>query len=149
MKRNEILKIVFASIAVVCASAFFTGCPDPNGLHNQKAANVTFVFTNFSSAADGTYAIPGNFNNWTNTASDIVISGGEGTSSAISVAESNIQFSLVPVKEWTRPWYPEIKGNGSDGGVMQNFYIDGLNLDLEEITIVIDGSSGTGTPAVK
>lgn len=76
---------------------------------------------------------------------------GGGTSNKIAVTSSNIQFSLCPVNEWTRPWYQKgvLEGNGSDGGTMQNFYIDGLDLNAGEITLIIDASSGTAVPEVK
>ena len=140
-----------AAMLVFTASVLFTGCPDANGLHNQSALMVTFEFTGFGDDISGSYSIPGNFDNWDNTIADVTLAKGAGTSDPIAVSESNIQFSLCPVGEWTRPWYVKgsVEGNGSDSGVMRNFYIDGLDLDAGEVTLLIDASSGTAVPTVK
>ncbi len=126
---------------------------DENGLHDQNALLVTMKFTGFGSVS-GNYSIPGNFDgtgSWDNTNVDVVLKDGEGTSNQIAVTVSNIQFSLCPVNEWTRPWYVEgsVEGNASDGGTMHNFYIDGLDLGAGEVTLVIDASSGTAVPVVE
>lgn len=131
--------LTFLSI-IACLLLCLFGCADVNGLHNQEAAMVTFVFKNFPENVDGEYAIPGNFNNWDHTQSTIKLTAGNGSSTPIVISVSNIQFSLVPVNEWTRVWYPAVEGNGSDQGKMHNFYIDGLDLSAGEITLVIDGS---------
>lgn len=131
--------LTFLSI-IACLLLCLFGCADVNGLHNQEAAMVTFVFKNFPETVDGEYAIPGNFNNWDNTQSTIKLTAGNGSSTPIVISVSNIQFSLVKVNDWTRSWYPAVAGNGSDAGTMHNFYIDGLDLSAGEITLVIDGS---------
>lgn len=131
--------LTFLSI-IACLLLCLFGCADVNGLHNQEAAMVTFVFKNFPETVDGEYTIPGNFNNWDNTQSTIKLTAGNGSSTPIVISASNIQFSLVKVNDWTRSWYPAVEGNGSDAGTMHNFYIDGLDLSAGEITLVIDGS---------
>lgn len=131
--------LTFLSI-IACLLLCIFGCADVNGLHNQEAAMVTFVFKNFPETVDGEYTIPGNFNNWDNTKSTIKLTAGNGSSTPIVISVSNIQFSLVKVKDWERIWYPAVEGNGSDAGTMHNFYIDGLDLSAGEITLVIDGS---------
>lgn len=149
MKKNIFKTIKTVLLTLAAASPLLlTACADSNGLHNQHSAAVTFVFQNFTGAEDGSYAIPGNFNEWDNTQNNITIKNGNGTSSEITITEANIQFTLVPVDSWTRAWYPATEGNGNDGtqNKYHNFYIDGLNLDAGEITITIDGSEETATP---
>lgn len=131
------------------------GCADVNGLHNQEAADVTFVFKNMGENISGDYTIPGNFNNWDNTTTQVTLKNGEGTSEPITVSRANIQFTLIKTNDssWLRSWYPDVKGNsadtGSAGSPYQNFYYDGLDLSAGEITIVIDGESGSATPEVE
>ena len=135
--------------AVLCTT--LTGCPSAEGLHNQNSAQVTFVFTGFSSADDGAYTVPGNFNSWDNSSSMLSLKAGEGTSASVTVSTANIQFTLVPVGSWTRAWYPAVQGNGVDNtsGKYQNFYINSLDLDAGEITVVVDASTGTATPVAQ
>ena len=140
--------LTFLSI-IACLLLCLFGCADVNGLHNQEAAMVTFVFKNFPETVDGEYTIPGNFNNWDNTQSTIKLTAGNGSSTPIVISASNIQFSLVKVNDWNRVWYPAVEGNGSDAGTMHNFYIDGLDLSAGEITLVIDGSAAVATPVVE
>lgn len=157
MKKFTVIKnktsalLLFISLLLVCM--MFTGCPDVNGLHNQNALLVTMEFSGFGNVS-GDYSIPGNFDgsaSWDNTNVDVVLKNGEGTSNAIAVTSANIQFSLCPTNEWTRPWYSagSIEGNGNDAGTMWNFYIDNLDLNAGEITLVLDASSGTATPTIK
>lgn len=132
--------------------AALSGCADANGLHNQEAALVTFEFINFPESIDGDYSIPGNFDSWDNATTDVVMSKGSGTSSAIAIGQSNIQFTLVETDSWDRKWFNVgYAGNGADGSSgMRNFYIDGLDLSAGELTIVIDASSVTNiTPVVE
>ena len=152
------LTLIFSAVsAALVLAAVLTGCPSATGLHNQEAAEVTFVFTNFPESIDGNYSIPGNFDGnsstWTKQLDDVdvVMKKGEGTSNPITVTTANIQWSLVETGDsaWNRLWYPEVKGNGSDGGAMRNFYIDGLDLSAGEITILIDASSGTAVPVIQ
>lgn len=154
MKLMEKLLLALSALALsLCAYS----CADEEGLHDQSALMVTFEFSGFGEDVSGEYAIPGSFDGvadkWSHgvDGADVTLKNGSGTSSAIAVTGQNIQFSLCPVGEWTRPWYRkgEVEGNGSDGGTMHNFYIDGLDLDAGEITLVIDASSGTATPVVK
>lgn len=160
MKKMNFMKKIFSAAGVLLAAGFvclgLTGCPSAEGLHNQEAAEVTFVFTNFPETISGNYSIPGNFDgntSWTKQIDDIdiVMKNGEGTSNPITVTTQNIQWSLVETGDtaWNRLWYPTVKGNGSDSGVMRNFYIDGLDLSAGEITILIDGISGTAVPEVQ
>lgn len=149
MNKKHFKTIKTALIALLLASPlFFTSCADSTGLHNQHSAQVTFIFQNFSGADDGSYSIPGNFNDWDNTEATITMKNGNGTSSEFTITEADIQFTLVPVGSWTRAWYPTSQGNGNDGtqNKYHNFYIDDLDLDAGEITITIDGSADTATP---
>lgn len=153
MKRAIFMKGLILS--ALCALVLtFASCADVNGLHNQEAAKVTFVFTNFVAAEDGEYTLPGNFNNWNNEKVVITLKEGEGTSSAITIKDANIKFSLVRAKSWLRAWFPAIKGNAIDentaGTPYHNFYLDGLNLNAGELTIIVDGSDATKVvPTVK
>ena len=152
--KKIFIKTLSAALLSLALIFGLASCADADGLHDQNALLVTFVFTGFGDDISGDYSIPGNFDgtdSWDNTNTDVVLKNGEGTSNPISVTIPNIQFSLCPKDEWTRPWYKkgEVEGNGSDKGVMRNFYIDGLDLNAGEITLVIDASSGTATPAVK
>ncbi|MCR4743121.1 MAG: hypothetical protein K5866_09670 [Treponema sp.] len=149
MKKNIFKTIKSAFILLLFTSPFiFASCADSTGLHNQHSAQVTFIFQNFTSAEDGSYSIPGNFNDWDNTESTITMKNGSGSSSSFTITESNIQFTLVPVNSWTRSWYPSVKGNGNDGtqNKYHNFYIDGLDLDQKEITITINGNADSSIP---
>ena len=82
---------------------------------------------------------------------------GNGTSSTITISKANIEFTLIQTGDagWLRPWYSKgvLEGNGVDRGTAgnpyQNFYIDGLDLNAGEITLVIDGSDVTATPLVE
>ena len=134
---------------IACLVFGLVGCADVNGLHNQEAAEVTFVFKNMGEDISGEYSIPGNFNNWDNTVATVKLDGGNGSSTPLVISVSNIQFSLVKVNDWGRSWYPAVQGNGSDAGTMHNFYIDGLDLSAGEITLVIDGSAAVATPVVE
>lgn len=146
--RNTILTIIGLGLtALLC-----TGCPDVDGLHNQPELLVTFEFSGFGDIS-GEYAIPGNFDgntNWTKGVddTDIVMKNGSGTSNEIFVTTANIQFSLCPKGDWSRPWYKagEREGNGSDGGTMQNFYIDKLDLSAGTATVIVKMENGTATP---
>lgn len=149
------MKKIFSILAAALLSAVtllgITSCADAEGLHNQQALFVTFDFENFGDGISGSYSIPGNFNNWDNTDINVNMEKGCGVSDPIAITETNIQFSLVPVDSWNRNWYIKgsVEGNGSDVGVMRNFYIDGLDLNAGEITLVIDAISGTATPVVQ
>ena len=137
---------------IACLLLCLFGCADVNGLHNQEAAMVTFVFKNMGEGISGEFTIPGNFNNWDNTEVTVKMNGGNGTSTPLVVTAKNIQFTLVTLNYWGRPWFPAVQGNGSDptaSGAMQNFYIDGLDLTAGEITLVIDGSAAIATPVVE
>ncbi len=144
---TSILAILF-----LCLASLFglSSCADADGLHDQNALQVTFVFTGFGDIS-GDYSIPGNFDDWDNSTTDITMKDGEGTSNAIAITESNIQFTLVPVNGWTRDWYVagSVEGNGSDSGAMRNFYIDGLDLNAGEATVLVDISSGTAVPTLQ
>ena len=147
-------KILFSLVASLFLALSLSSCADEDGLHDQNALLVTFEFVGFGDGVSGSYSVPGNFDgtdSWDNTNADVSLKKGEGTSTQIAVTISNIQFSLVPVGEWTRPWYVkgEVEGNGSDKDTMRNFYIDGLDLNAGEVTILVDASSGTATPVVK
>lgn len=122
-------------------------CADPNGLHNQEAAQVTFVFENIPTI-DGGYSLPGDYqvSEWDNTNIDLDIKSEAGSSKIVTITKSTIEFSLVPVESWDRPWYPIMKSNHYDygsGGKQWNFQVIGLPLG-QDVTIKIDGSS---TPA--
>ncbi|MCH5290912.1 MAG: hypothetical protein J1D88_04010 [Treponema sp.] len=146
------------ALCALTVSALFTGCPSADGLHNQQALMVTFEFTGFGNIS-GEYSIPGSFDgdadNWTKKIADVdvVMKDGSGISNPIPVVSTWIKFSLCPTgdESWLRPWYTEegIKGNDAEKGNYWNFYIDGLDLNAGEMTIVIDASSGTATPQPK
>lgn len=154
MKKN-IIRTMGTVLCACLLSLFAVSCADVNGLHNQSAAKVTFVFQNMGDSISGDYTIPGNFNDWDNTVTLVTLTNGSGSSNAITVSKSNIQFTLIQTGDsgWLRSWYPDVKGNGADtgsaGAPYQNFYVDGLDLSAGEITLVIDGSSGTAIPEVQ
>lgn len=154
MKKNRLrwlnlpkANYILAALLLCLASLFsFSSCADSDGMHDMDALLVTFQFKNFGNIS-GEYAIPGNFDNWDNTTSDVTLSNGAGTSKKIAVTTSNIQFTLVPTGKWDRDWFVDgqVYGNGTDGGKLQNFYIDGLDLDASSVTIVVDASKGSVT----
>lgn len=154
MKKNRLRWLnlskphyILAALFLCLASLFtFSSCADSDDLHDMDALLVIFQFKNFGSAS-GEYAIPGNFDNWDNTTSDVTLSNGAGTSKKIAVTTANIQFSLVPTGTWERDWFEvgKVYGNGTDAGKLQNFYINGLDLDATSVTIVVDASNGSVT----
>ncbi|MCR4733913.1 MAG: hypothetical protein K5829_02765 [Treponema sp.] len=155
--KNKKLSFKILIVTVILTAGFLlSACADANGLHNQTAAEVTFVFKNFASIS-GDYTIPGNFNDWDNSESLVTMEDGNGTSKPITISKTNIEFSLIQTGDsgWLRPWYTAgvLEGNGVDRGTAgnpyQNFYIDGLDLNAGEITLVMDGSNITVTPEVE
>ena len=151
MKRTIFMKslVVSALCALVLA---FVSCADVNGLHNQRAAKVTFKFVNFP-ASDGAYAIPGEHNKWDNTKELITIKGGEGTSSTVSITTTSLEFSLTKKDSWLRPWSKTdggtIDGEGRPGpDIKRNFLVEGLDLS-SDITITVDGSTPVAKVTVK
>ena len=130
-------------------------CADADGLHNQEAATVTFVFTNFP-VEDGSYSIPGEHNNWDNTSESVTIKGGEGTSSSVTVTSSSIEFTLVKKDNWLRPWSKKdgtrddtINGAGREGAdYYKNFLAEGITLG-SPVKVTIDGSTDTATVTVE
>ena len=152
MKLNTALHKILCTVATCCiATVCLSSCADEDGMHDQNALFVTFEFEEFGENVSGAYAIPGNFNNWSNASTHVTLTKGAGTSIKMAVTVSNIQFTLVPVNSWTRDWYVEgtVEGNGSDSGTMWNFYLDGLDLNAGEVTVLIDASSGTATPVIQ
>jgi len=147
IKRNLIVLLS----ALIAGIMTLSSCANADGLHNQMAAEVTFEFVNFPESVNGEYAIPGNFNDWDNTKTVISMKNGNGTSQALTIAEPNIQFTLVKNGEWLRAWDSAVKGNGYDAsqGSYHNFYIDALDLTSGEIVLVIDGSDETAEPKIK
>ena len=67
--RNENLGIRMSAkfFLLLMISALFAfglvSCADEDGLHDQNALMVTFEFTGFGDIS-GSYAIPGNFDDW-------------------------------------------------------------------------------------
>ncbi|MBP5284085.1 MAG: hypothetical protein J6Y93_05415 [Treponema sp.] len=144
-----IIKSLLAALTVMLVCS---GCADVNGLHNQEAATVTFVFTNFP-VADGSYSIPGDHNNWDNTAENITIKNGEGISSSITVTSVSDEFSLVKKNAWLRSWSKTdggtIDGAGREGrDYARNFLAEGITLG-SDVTVTIDGSTDTATVTVE
>ncbi len=155
-KYKNLFKFFFAALISI---VLFAACADANGLHNQQAAEVTFEFINFPESVDGDYAIPGHYSgsgtSWEVGIENVMIkmTAGNGVSDPVMVSNANIQFSLVKAGDtaWNRSWYQPgiLEGNGSDSGVMRNFYIDGLNLSAGQITVIVDGSVSPVTPIEK
>lgn len=143
---------ILSFIAAAFAAAVLAGCADANGLHNQEAAMVTFVFENVS-APDGAYSLPGEWQSapWDNTVAHLELTGGKGTSEPQTVTVSSFVFSLVPFNGWERPWYPAMKGNAWDtnsGGNQWNFEITGLPLG-QAVTVTVDGSSSPASITIE
>jgi len=153
---KKIRKLISALLLLLCVAFTLTSCADAEGLHNQTAAKITFEFRNFSDIS-GDYTIPGNFNDWDNSKSLITMKDGNGTSEAITVSNVNIEFTLIQTGDsgWLRPWYTAgvLEGNGVDRGTagnpFQNFYINALDLNAGEITLIIDGADVVATPIVQ
>ena len=153
---KKIRKLISALLLLLCAAFTLTSCADAEGLHNQTAAKITFEFRNFADIS-GDYTIPGNFNDWDNSKSLITMKDGNGTSEAITVSNVNIEFTLIQTGDsgWLRPWYTAgvLEGNGVDRGTagnpFQNFYINALDLNAGEITLIIDGADVVATPLVQ
>ena len=153
---KKIRKLISALLLLICVDFTLTSCADAEGLHNQTAAKITFEFRNFADIS-GDYTIPGNFNDWDNSKSLITMKDGNGTSEAITVSNVNIEFTLIQTGDsgWLRPWYTAgvLEGNGVDRGTagnpFQNFYINALDLNAGEITLIIDGADVVATPLVQ
>ena len=153
---KEKIKKALTVLILISAALLVSACADANGLHNQTAAKITFVFKNFGSIS-GDYTIPGNFNSWDNSKSLINMKDGNGQSEPITISNVNIEFTLIQTGDsgWLRPWYSAgvLEGNGVDRGTAgnpyQNFYIDALDLNAGEITLIIDGSDLIATPVVQ
>ena len=153
---KEKIKKALTVLILISAALLISACADANGLHNQTAAKITFVFKNFGSIS-GDYTIPGNFNSWDNSKSMINMKDGNGQSEPITISNVNIEFTLIQTGDsgWLRPWYSAgvLEGNGVDRGTAgnpyQNFYIDALDLNAGEITLIIDGSDLIATPVVQ
>lgn len=153
---KEKIKKALTVLILISAVLLISACADANGLHNQTAAKITFVFKNFGSIS-GDYTIPGNFNSWDNSKSLINMKDGNGQSEPITISNVNIEFTLIQTGDsgWLRPWYSAgvLEGNGVDRGTAgnpyQNFYIDALDLNAGEITLIIDGSDLIATPVVQ
>lgn len=153
---KEKIKKALTVLILISAALLISACVDANGLHNQTAAKITFVFKNFGSIS-GDYTIPGNFNSWDNSKSLINMKDGNGQSEPITISNVNIEFTLIQTGDsgWLRPWYSAgvLEGNGVDRGTAgnpyQNFYIDALDLNAGEITLIIDGSDLIATPVVQ
>lgn len=153
---KKINKITLTIMVILAFVVGITSCARADGLHNQTAAKVTFVFKNFANIS-GDYTIPGNFNDWDNSKSLITMKDGNGTSDEIVVSNANIEFTLIQTGDsgWLRPWYTAgvLEGNGVDRGTAgepyQNFYIDALDLNAGEIILIIDGADIVATPVVQ
>ena len=153
---KEKIKKALTVLILISAALLISACADANGLHNQTAAKITFVFKNFGSIS-GDYTIPGNFTSWDNSKSLINMKDGNGQSEPITISNVNIEFTLIQTGDsgWLRPWYSAgvLEGNGVDRGTAgnpyQNFYIDALDLNAGEITLIIDGSDLIATPVVQ
>ena len=152
--RKSFLKRFF-SVGVIFSLVMILGivsCADVNGLHNQEAATLTFVFTNFP-ISDGSYSLPGDYNNWDNTSNAVTIKGGEGTSSTVTVTSSSVEFTLVKKDDWLRPWSKKdggtIDGAGKEGAdYNRNFLAEGITLG-SSVKVTIDGSTDTATVTVE
>jgi hypothetical protein len=149
---KKISGLLLAALVGTAVLAGLSGCADVNGLHNQEAAKVTFVFTNFKAAEDGDYTIPGNYNSWAYTSSMVTIKDGEGTSSVQTATSSYLKFTLIKTGDssWVRSWYPAVKGNAVDesSGNWQNLFADGYSLGTD-VTVTVDGSTSPVTVTVK
>lgn len=151
IKIEKFWKIFLLPAAGLLLLLSLASCADVNGLHNQEAATVTFVFTNFP-VEDGAYSIPGDHNSWDNSSDNVTIKNGEGTSSSVKVKTSSIEFTLVKKDNWLRPWAKKdggkIDGAGKTGAdYYRNFLAEGLMLG-SDITITVDGSTDTATVTV-
>ena len=145
-------KIIIIFGMLICSLLFvvtFTGCAAADGLHNQEASNVTFTVRNFTAAVDGSYSIPGNYNNWDNTSAMLSLKSGEGKTEAQTVTNSFVKFTLVMPESWTRTWYPTVNGNSVDetSNTYVNFYAD-ITLGTD-VSIIIDGSTSPATVTVE
>ncbi len=151
MKKLTVIKEIFI-VCLLSATLGLNSCADADGLHNQMAASVTFVFTNFP-VDDGDYSIPGSHNSWDNTQNNITIKDGEGTAAAVSVTTSSVEFTLVKKDNWLRPWAKSdggtINGAGNEGAdYYRNFLAEDISLG-EDVTVTIDGSTATATVTVE
>ena len=135
-------KYILFFIVMPVSAFLLAGCADPNGLHNQKQTLAIFEFVNFP-LNDGDYCVSGNWQgtSWDNSRVNITMKGGKGLSAEQAIKSSYVKFTLVPVRLWSRPWFPATMGNAPDetqNNTLWNFELHGIPMD-SEITITIDG----------
>lgn len=157
MKKTMMMKKITALAATtICGLVLalgVTGCADATGLHNQQSSEVTFVFTNFTTAVDGNYSIPGDYSSptWNNATTQLTMKDGEGSTTAITLSSSSTTFTLVKTGSWSRAWCTgSCYGNAVDGGtgVYSNFYVDSIPMGTTA-TVTIDASTVPATITVK
>lgn len=131
----------FCAALLAGAALLLSSCADADGLHNQPELLVTFEFRGFGNL-EGDFAMPGSYGgtekSWDNSSVDVSIKNGSGTSRAFAVTQKSIEFSLVPVGDWSRDswWNKEqitsgVKGDG-------NFSIDTLDLSKGKSKVVVE-----------
>lgn len=156
MKKTFMKKLLTISAALLCSLALTltaTSCADANGLHNQESSEVTFVFTNFKTAEDGDYSLPGDYSSttWDNTVTQVAIKDGEGTATPVTMCSTSTTFTLVKPNSWSRAWctgtcYANAWDN--DSASYCNFYVDGIPMGTTA-TVTIDGSTTPVTITVQ
>jgi hypothetical protein len=147
MTKKTLLIAVSLGLSLV-----LTNCADPLGLHNQKQSLVTFELVNFP-LSDGDYSVCGDWQgtDWDNSKGNITLKNGAGVTPAQAIKSNDVKFTVVPVKIWSRPWYPATLGNAPDesqNNIPWNFLVQGIPMDAE-ITIVVDGGTKPAKLSVK
>lgn len=131
MKKT--LGILLAAVVMMA----FTSCGDT--LHNTPAAYVTLSVKNMdklAKIADGTELVfTGDLfsaGGWDTSKRVFTVTGGAGayTDSTVGmIITSTFNISVCSKGNYTRPWYPAVKGNADDYGKLQNI----------KVTVPMDG----------
>lgn len=146
MRKSRIWngKIKTAFLALLStALCFVSSCADADGLHDQNALMVTFEFSGLGDDVGGSYIVTGDYDSWGLPESGAVtLSKGCGKTNQIAVSSANIVFTVCDAN-WKRGWYPALEGNSYDGGDAKwhNFYINDLDLEAGEATIVVSSDN--------
>lgn len=153
--KNENGKLkIFSLLALLFLAIGLVSCADEDGLHDQSALQVTFEVTGLGDDVNGTYCVTGVFDDWSRDY-PITLTKGEGKSEQIPISISSFKFTVCDKTDsnWTRAWYPTYEGNQADentsGNPYHNFYIENLDLDAGEITIVISPENLDGNGRIE
>ncbi len=143
MRRYDVKKTIILLFIAIAALAF-TACDGT--MHNTLSSYVTFKFVNFP-IADGTYDVRGGFFKDAWSGSDlrqVTFSGGAATfSDPVMMIQASVEFTVVTLGTWDRPWMTGILGNAGGLPPNSNFLVT-IPMDGGTHEITVDGSDANG-----